>query len=286
MTDPAPGREAGAARARIDVVLPVYGNRTFLPELYARLTEVLGGLDADYRLLFVDDAGEDGSLQWLLQVAARDERVRVTALERNVGQHAAVVAGLRTSDADVDVVMDADLQDPPEHIPRLLEMQRRTGATVMARRTTVHQTAGRQLTGRLFKALLRRIAGGIPAGTGMYLAMPAIARERVLEADVARPYLPLLLAATGIPIHTVDVPKDRRPDDSSAYTPTRRLLMGLRALRQAVRWRLRSTRRRPARTEPTPAQPPSSTRRDSAPTESADSPSRASSHAPSAADGK
>lgn len=296
------GAGATCADARIAVVLPVFKNRPHLPELYSRLTRVLEGLGADYVLRFVDDAGGDGSLAWLRQAAERDDRVRVIAMEQNVGQHAAVVAGLRGSDADIDIVMDADLQDPPEYIPRLLEELRLSGATVMARRTDSYQTAGRHLTGRVFKALLRRIAGGIPAGTGMYLAMPAAARQRVLESDVPRPYLPLLLAATGIPIHTVNVPKSRRSDDSSAYTPTRRLRMGVRALGQALRWRLRRKRlrrdsggRRTAepgstlaedRDQPRPGSPePSAASRERAPTDTADSPSRVSSHPPTAADG-
>jgi len=223
---------------RVSVVLPVYGNRAQLPELHARLTRTLRAAGLEYELVFVEDAGADGSLAWLRQLAAEDRQVRVVAMPHNVGQHRAVLEGLRAGRGDACIVMDADLQDPPEQIPVLLGVLRPTDGAVMARRRASYQSRGRHITGRAFKALLRGIRVGIPAGTGMFLAMSSVALDRVIQTTEERPYIPLLLARTGLPMRTVDIPKEASPGARSAYTPMRRLVMGARAVGQAVRWRI------------------------------------------------
>ena len=105
---------------RISVVLPVYRNRPCLPELHRRLTEALRAITSDYELVFVDDAGADGSLEWVRECRQRDERVVLVEMPRNAGQHRAVLAGLARSTGAAVVVMDADLQDPPEAIGGLV----------------------------------------------------------------------------------------------------------------------------------------------------------------------
>src|SRR5262245_41579982 len=105
----------------VSVVLPVYLNRQYLPELHRRLTAVLESVTDRHELLFVDDGGGDGSLEWLNGCRNRDARVVVVEMRQNSGQHQAVLAGLKRSSGDLVVVMDADLQDLPEDIPRLVQ---------------------------------------------------------------------------------------------------------------------------------------------------------------------
>ena len=102
---------------RLSVVTPVYGNEATLEELYRRLAAVLAG---EWSLRFVVDASPDASLAVARRLAAADDRVSVTALEANVGQHAALLRGLAADDADVYACLDADLQDPPEAVPLLV----------------------------------------------------------------------------------------------------------------------------------------------------------------------
>jgi glycosyltransferase involved in cell wall biosynthesis len=86
--------DAPAGSERISVVLPIYKNRPQLPDLHRRLTEVLTARGSDYELVFVDDAGGDGSLEWLRQCRQADVHVTLVELPANGGQHAAVLAGL------------------------------------------------------------------------------------------------------------------------------------------------------------------------------------------------
>jgi glycosyltransferase involved in cell wall biosynthesis len=228
----------------VSVVLPVYGNRRQLPELHRRLTAVLDTSAAGHQLVFVDDAGGDGALEWLRDCRARDPRVALVELPSNRGQHRAVLAGLAHATGDVVVVMDADLQDPPEDIPRLTEALDRGYDVVFARRTARHQSRGRHLTGRLFKRLLRRLAGSrVPAGTGMFFVASADVVTRALAASDRAVYVPLLLEQTGASMTAVDVTKVLQDDVPSAYTGARRLRLAFAAIRQALAGR--RTRRGP-----------------------------------------
>jgi glycosyltransferase involved in cell wall biosynthesis len=222
----------------ISVVLPVYLNRPHLPELYRRLTDVLGALTSRHELVFVDDAGPDGSLAWLQECRRRDERVVVVEMGVNRGQHRAVIEGLNRSSGGIVIVMDADLQDPPEAIPRLVQALGAGEGVVFARRVARHQGRGRHVTGLLFKRFMRLVAGSrIPAGTGMFFAATRqVVDAAVSEAAGAR-YVPLLLDRTGTSMTAIDVLKERREEGSSAYTWPGRLRLAIGAMRQAIEWR-------------------------------------------------
>ncbi len=106
---------------KLSVVVPVYNEEGNLPELLSRLAGVMDGLRGPYELVFVDDGSRDGSLE-ILKAAARErpETIRVLELARNFGQHQAILAAFENVTGDVVVTLDADLQNPPEEIPKLL----------------------------------------------------------------------------------------------------------------------------------------------------------------------
>ena len=104
----------------VSIVVPVYNETANLHALWERLGPITAGLP-DCEVLFVDDGSSDNSLTILKEIAAANRRVRVVELARNFGQHAAILAGFRECRGDVIVTLDADLQNPPEEIPRLLE---------------------------------------------------------------------------------------------------------------------------------------------------------------------
>ena len=105
--------------ARISVVIPVYNEEDTLAELYRRLTAVLAP-EGPYELVFVDDGSTDGSRGLLLALHQRDPRVVVLGLSRNFGHQLAITAGVDHATGEAIIVMDADLQDPPEVLPALL----------------------------------------------------------------------------------------------------------------------------------------------------------------------
>lgn len=105
----------------LSVVIPVYNEQRVLPKLFERLYPVLAKLDRSYEVVFIDDGSEDRSLQLLGDwYRTHPEQTRVVALAGNFGQHNAILAGFAHARGAVVITMDADLQNPPEEIPRLL----------------------------------------------------------------------------------------------------------------------------------------------------------------------
>ncbi len=106
---------------KVSVVLPVFNEQDSLPELYNRLSGVLRDAGSEYEIIFVDDGSKDESFPVLQRIAATDPRVRVVKFTKNFGQTHAMAAGIDLCRGEVIVTMDADLQNDPADIPRLLE---------------------------------------------------------------------------------------------------------------------------------------------------------------------
>jgi dolichol-phosphate mannosyltransferase len=144
---------------RYSFVIPVYNERETLPELYRRLTEVIDTLDGDAELLFVDDYSHDGSYDLLAELGARDTRVRVIRFARNFGHQVAITAGLDHAAGDAVIVMDADLQDPPEVVPDLVARWQEGYEVVYAvRERRSGESWLKRATAAWFYRVLRRIA--------------------------------------------------------------------------------------------------------------------------------
>jgi glycosyltransferase involved in cell wall biosynthesis len=143
---------------RISVVSPVHNEAEVLEAFHQRLRAVLG--KRDFELILVDDGSTDGTPDVLEGLAERDPQVRVVLLSRNFGQEAAISAGLDHATGDVVATMDADLQDPPEVIPKLLARWRE-GADVVYAVREAREGEGRMklATSTWFTRLFNRLAG-------------------------------------------------------------------------------------------------------------------------------
>ena len=115
-----PLRADALPQPAVSVVIPVFNESASIPRLHARLHQVLQQLGRSFEIVYVDDGSTDRSLEELLLVQGWDPAVKVVTLARNAGQHAAVLAGFAHARGAVVVTLDADLQNPPEEIPRLL----------------------------------------------------------------------------------------------------------------------------------------------------------------------
>jgi glycosyltransferase involved in cell wall biosynthesis len=104
----------------LSLVVPLYNEAESLRELYDRVSTMLAGLDRQAEIIFVDDGSTDGSFNILAELAQRDPRVRVVQFRRNYGKSAALAVGFRKASGEVVVTLDADLQDDPLEVPRLL----------------------------------------------------------------------------------------------------------------------------------------------------------------------
>ena len=226
----------------VSVVLPIYRNRATLEELHRRLSTVLTNAAVSYELLFVDDACPEGSGSVIEDLAAHDPRVHGLHVARNVGQHRAAWLGLASARGDWSIVMDADLQDPPEAIPTLLAAAPSGADAILAARRGRYEGPVRLLTSRVFKILRERLTG-FPRNAGMFLALRRPLVQSILREDFPRPFLLAMVGLSGRRFITVPVDRVRRPQGRSAYTSVGRLALAVRELAFAFRYRIRLKRR-------------------------------------------
>ncbi len=104
----------------LSIIIPVFNDQEVLPELYRRLKPVVFELGKSYEIIFIDDGSEDDSLTILKELLIQDENIKIVKLVKNFGQSNAITAGLDYSKGEIMVIMDSDLQDKPEDIPKLL----------------------------------------------------------------------------------------------------------------------------------------------------------------------
>ena len=212
--DVEPGR-----RVDLSVVIPVYGCAATLQPLYDRLTAVLKPLVSSYEIVFVDDRAPDGAWSILEKLAAADPCVVAVRLSRNVGQQLAITAGLAECCGNSAVVMDCDLQDPPEIIPRLYERAREGFDIVYAKRKGDHQPLLRLVFNRAYFALLGFVAHHRFDGE---IGAFGIISRRVIDAflrfsERQRHYM-MILQTIGFEQTTIDYERDARATGKSSYS--------------------------------------------------------------------
>lgn len=156
---PEPSGKARGGSPSISVVVPVYGCGACVGHLYERLTAVLGEMGAGYEIVLVDDRSGDGSWPQIERLAEADPAVRGVLLSRNFGQHAAITAGLAHARGERVAVMDCDLQDPPEDLPRLYAKALEGYDIVFGRRVRKPTGWLRGLLGRMYFRGIRVFAG-------------------------------------------------------------------------------------------------------------------------------
>ncbi len=216
----------------LSVVVPSYGCGECVTELINRLLAVLDDCSQDaFEVIIVDDRSPDGSWETTAKLAAAERRVKAIRLSRNFGQHAAISAGLAASVGDVVVVMDCDLQDPPELIPTLLEALDGDVDIVFSRRSGHWDPRWRRFLARISVRVLSAASGArVPMDVGSFSAI----RRKVVESylrlgalDV--PYL-LVLRWLGFSTVTIDYERQARPYGRSSYTLRRLLSLGISGL--------------------------------------------------------
>jgi glycosyltransferase involved in cell wall biosynthesis len=164
------GEQRGEVRGGVlSVVVPTYNEQEVVAEFHSRTSAVLERLDMAAEILYVNDGSTDDTLEELQRLAAADDRVSVVDLSRNFGKEIAITAGLDHAVGDAVVVIDADLQDPPELIPELVAEWRNGFEVVYARRMCRDgESWMKKATAFLFYRLIQRMSRRvqIPADTG------------------------------------------------------------------------------------------------------------------------
>jgi dolichol-phosphate mannosyltransferase len=156
----------------VDAVVPVFNEQAILAELHRRLVEALEGLSYPWRVIYVDDGSRDRTPELIEGYAAEDGRVGVVQLSRNFGQQLAIAAGLAVTSGDAVVLLDGDLQDPPEVIPRLVEGWEEGYDVVYAVKRKRKERWLKRALFRVFYSILRRLSSvDIPANAGNFSLM-------------------------------------------------------------------------------------------------------------------
>jgi polyisoprenyl-phosphate glycosyltransferase len=218
-------------KARVSVVLPIYRTVTYMRELHQRLTQTLKSCSSDYEIIMVDDGSPDNAWQTMTELAATDPHLKVLKLSRNFGQHPAISAGFDHATGDYIILMDADLQDRPEDIPRLLEKFDADTDVVYTVKENLKESFSTQITSRLYHYVFSRLTRTVvPRNIGTFRAFS----RRFLESMLGYPEKAILFGPLmfhiGFKSVCVPVAHDARKDGHSSYSFRRRLELAVNSL--------------------------------------------------------
>jgi undecaprenyl-phosphate 4-deoxy-4-formamido-L-arabinose transferase len=224
----------------LTVVVTVLNEAQTLDELYARTVAALDTFGRSYELIFVDDGSRDESFALLERLNASDERVRVVRFKRSFGQHPAMHAGLVRARGDIVVTMDADLQNAPEDIHRLVQAVESGADVASGRRAARHDSWGRTLPSRLINGMLRRFTGVDISDFGCaFNAYRRDAVEPMLGSIGKQKFTKALVLSGGSSVVEVDVQHAARTG-RSRYSPLRLTRLALHVLAgfwpQPIQW--------------------------------------------------
>ncbi len=205
---------------RIAIVVPVHDEASVLDAFHARLGPVLDGLEETASVLYVDDGSTDDSAGIIAGLAREDPRVGLLALSRNFGKEAAITAGLDHAAGDAVIILDADLQDPPELIPQLVDRWRAGFDVVYGQRTDRRADSWvKRTTAELFYRLMQRTGRvRIPSQAGDYRLLSRRAVDAIVSLREHHRFMKGLYAWVGYPQTAVPYTREARAGGESKWT--------------------------------------------------------------------
>lgn len=213
---------------KISVVIPVYGCREALPELHRRLVLAVSEITEDYEIILVNDNCPQNSWEVIEEICLKDSKVKGIELSRNFGQMKAILAGLDYATGDWVVVMDCDLQDRPEEIPKLYHKAQEGYDVVFARRKARKDNPVKVFLANLFYKVYRFATDGNYDG--------AVCNFSIVKQDVIKSYCQMREYHRGYVMYirwlgyrqaVIDVEHDERYEGKSSYSLKKRINMAL-----------------------------------------------------------
>ena len=224
MSAPAPqegaiGAMDGSGRGMLSIVVPAYNEQDNIRRAYERVSEVVGQLDMRWELIFCVDPGTDRTEELILELRNQDPRVKMLRFSRRYGQPMATIAGLEAARGDAVVVIDCDLQDPPELIGELLARRREGFDVVYAqRRTRSGETIPKRIVAALGYRVIRRMSDvDIPPNTGDFRLMSRRVVDNVVSLKESHGFLRGLVGLVGFRQTCVLYDRDPRTAGESKY---------------------------------------------------------------------
>lgn len=197
----------------LSIVIPAFNEEAVLEEFYKRIHAVMQGMDLDYELLFVNDGSNDRTLKILDDLRLQDDHISYINLSRNFGKEAAVTAGIDHALGDAVIIIDADLQDPPELIPQLVKPWQDEAIDVVYARRNSRQGESwlKKSSAKIFYKVMARIGPvDVPRDTGDFRLMSRRSIEALKELRETHRFMKGLFAWVGFDQREVRYDRDER----------------------------------------------------------------------------
>jgi glycosyltransferase involved in cell wall biosynthesis len=212
-------------RPNISLAIPVYNEEAVVPELLRRTIEVIDAIPGGpHEIVLVDDGSSDRTLELLERAAEKDDRIVVVALSRNFGHQTALAAALDHVSGDVTILMDGDLQDPPEAIPVLLDKHEQGYDVVYVRRVNRKEPWWLRACYYIFYRLLAALSSiQLPLDSGDFCLMSRRVIDEIRRMPEHHRYLRGMRTWVGFPQIGVPIERAARPAGVTKYSPLRLL---------------------------------------------------------------
>jgi len=216
----------------LSVIIPIYNEEENISLLHHRLTKVLNEMDSGYELIFVNDGSHDDSMELVQQLAKENAYVRYIDLSRNFGHQIAVMAGLDHAQGEASIIIDADLQDPPELIPEMVAKWKEGYEVVYAKRKSRKgESAMKKWTAKLFYRILRKLTDfDIPVDVGDFRIIDQKIVEVLRNMPERSKYLRGQIAWVGFNQTYVTYNREERHAGETGYSIKKMLDLAMNAV--------------------------------------------------------
>ncbi|CAN5371082.1 glycosyltransferase family 2 protein [soil metagenome] len=204
----------------LTIIIPIFNEEKNIPVLYPRLKKVVDGMNLSYEFIFINDGSKDASMALIKQLASNDSCVRYINFSRNFGHQIAVTAGIDAARGNGVVIIDADLQDPPELIVSMYaKMQEGYQVVYARRRKRAGETAMKRWTAKMFYRTLAKITSiNIPLDTGDFRIMDRKIVDVLKEMPEQQKFLRGQIAWAGFKQTYIEYDRDERYAGETGYT--------------------------------------------------------------------
>lgn len=204
---------------KISVVIPLYNEEAVIEQTYTRLKDVMETLAMDYELLFVNDGSKDKTLQLVQTLSFADKHVKCLAFSRNFGHQIAITAGTDYASGDAVVVIDADLQDPPELIPEMIQKWQDGFDVVYAKRIKRNgESFFKKWSAKMFYRTLHRLTDvEIPVDTGDFRLMDKKVYTELKKINEKNPFVRGLVSWLGFQQVALEYEREERAAGETKY---------------------------------------------------------------------